>query len=404
MSESSKPPLLYLVHRIPFPPNKGDKIRSYNVLRELNKHYSVHLVCFLDGPHDQQYIPALEKECASLYVETQHKLTCLIKSAKGLVNGRPLSVPYYSSTRMQKQVDTLINLYHIEHAVVFSSTMGQFLNKHPEVKTLIDFVDVDSDKWRQYAEKGNPLKRWVYRREHQTLEREEQRLCERAAFATFVSPQEADLFKRLMPDPLKDKIGYLYNGVDTDYFDPHAADITPLTEQVDVCFTGAMDYWANVDAVLWFADNVWPTVRKHLPTASFYIVGGNPTEKVSALNGKQGIKVTGRVADVRPYALAAKVNVAPLQIARGIQNKVLEAMALAKPVVATSLAIEGIQASNAAVIIKDHANEYAQAVIQQIQQPTDAQVSREWILDNLRWDNALKALPALISGSETVCD
>lgn len=395
----NKPPLLYLVHRIPYPPNKGDKIRSYNILRELNKHFTVHVVCFMDDPHDAQYIPVLEQECASLYVESQNKIWCLAKAAFGLITGNPLSLPYYASRAMQRQVNKLVNQHQIKHALVFSSTMGQFIYPHPELRVVTDFVDVDSDKWRQYALQGNLIKRWIYNREQRTLQKEEQNLCSRSAFSTFVSPQEAELFRQLMPSSLHDKIGHLYNGVDVSYFNP-SGEFAPCEQPIDVCFTGAMDYWANVDAVLWFAQNVWPLVRQQKPDATFYIVGGNPSDKVLALDGKLGIRVTGRVADVRPYAMKAKINVAPLQIARGIQNKVLEAMALAKPVVATSLAIEGINTDAPAVFISDQPSDFADIVLTQIDTPAEASSSREWIIQNLRWDNALSKLPGLIKGTE----
>ncbi|MBC3765757.1 TIGR03087 family PEP-CTERM/XrtA system glycosyltransferase [Neptunicella marina] len=400
----NKPSLLYLVHRIPYPPNKGDKIRSYNILCELNKHFDVHCVCFIDDAQDQQYISVLEQQCASLYVENLNKKLALVKSATGLITGKALSIPYYRSRIMQAQVDKLIQQHKIKHALVFSSTMGQFIYPHPQLNVVTDFVDVDSDKWRQYAQQGNLIKRWIYQREHQKLQQEEQTLCERSAWSLFVSPQEAGLFRQLMPSKLSHKIGHCYNGVDTEYFSPTASDIVPLKDKVDICFTGAMDYWANVDAVLWFVQHVWAQIVAQRPDTRFFIVGGNPSEKVKALAAIPGIVVTGRVKDVRPYVLAAKINVAPLQIARGIQNKVLEAMSLAKPVICTSLAIEGIDARNQAIFIADKPEQFAQIVLEQLDAPADASCSRLWITENLQWDATLAGLQQKLLGEDTICN
>ena len=215
----------------------------------------------------------------------------------------------------------------------------------------------------------------------------------------FVSPQEANLFKQQIPASVATKVSGMLNGVDTLFFDPHNQDIKPIEDRVDVVFTGAMDYWANVDAVLWFSQKVWPLIRAKQPDATFYVVGGNPSSQVIALDGKQGIKVTGRVVDVRPYILSAKVAVAPLQIARGLQNKVLEAMSMAKPIVSTTMAIEGIEARNDDIRVCDDPVLFCQQVCDYLNQAHCAQASRQWILENLQWQASLSRLPALFEGS-----
>ena len=219
--------------------------------------------------------------------------------------------------------------------------MAQYINETHDVEMIVDFVDVDSDKWRQYANSKKGLGAWIYKRESKYLFTYEKKIAEQAKASFFVSEQEAALFKNLAPEVTK-KITHINNGVDTDYFSPELTFSTPYPANEDIIvFTGAMDYWANVDAVKWFAENVFPHIKKNHPTLKFYIVGSRPAKEVEAF-ANNAVVVTGAVEDVRPYLAHAKLALAPLRIARGIQNKVLEAMAMGKCVIATSAAMEGI--------------------------------------------------------------
>lgn len=401
---TAKPSLLFLCHRIPFPPNKGDKIRSFNMLKALSQHFEVHLGAFVDDDYDWQYADKLDHYCVSKKLIGQHSLTCKIKGLRAFLTGQAISLPYYASGEMQRWVDQVVAAKNIQHVFVYSSVMAQFVASFDDgsMRRVVDFVDVDSDKWRQYAEGKSGIASWVYRREWKTLASFENEVAAQCDHALFVSPQEADLFRQQLPAAQHHKVKGVLNGVDTDYFNPDA-DIRRLPDDSpDVVFTGAMDYWANVDAVLWFCETAWPEVRKRFPHASLYIVGGNPTSKVKELAKQPGVVVTGRVEDVRPYILQSKVVVAPLQIARGIQNKVLEGMAMAKPVVATSMAMEGIAAENDFIDVKDTPETFAQAVMDRIANVSEAPVNRQWIEDNLEWDATLAVLPMFFSGEDRV--
>ncbi len=333
--------LLFLAHRIPYPPNKGDKIRSYHFLKYLTDAYSVHLGTFIDDPNDWQYTDKLDAICAETRYIKLNPLEAKIKSLKGLLTGDPLSLPYYKNQAMQDWVDSTIKTNAIKKVFIFSSVMAQFIKKKHDVELFVDFVDVDSDKWRQYADSKKGLSAWIYQRESNYLFNYEKKIAQQAKASFFVSEQEADLFKNLAPEVSK-KITPINNGVDTDYFSPEQAFATPYPTNEDVIvFTGAMDYWANVDAVKWFTEAIFPHITKNHPTVKFYIVGSRPTKEVEAL-ANNTVVVTGAVDDVRPYIAHAKLAVAPLRIARGIQNKVLEAMAMGKHVLATSAAMEGI--------------------------------------------------------------
>ena len=332
---------LFLAHRIPYPPNKGDKIRSYHFLKYLTASYNVHLGTFIDDPNDWQYTDKLDAICAETCYLKLNPLQAKIKSLQGLLTGDALSLPYYKSQAMQDWVDKTIKDHAIKKVLIFSSVMAQFINKTHDVEMFVDFVDVDSDKWQQYAKSKKALGAWIYQRESKYLFAHEKKIAEQAKGNFFVSEQEADLFKNLAPE-VSEKVTHINNGVDTDYFSPEQSFITPYPTDEDVIvFTGAMDYWANVDAVKWFAEDVFPHIVKNHPTLKFYIVGSRPTKEVAAL-ANDNIVVTGAVDDVRPYLAHAKLAVAPLRIARGIQNKVLEAMAMGKYVLVTSAAMEGI--------------------------------------------------------------
>ncbi|MCV2886046.1 TIGR03087 family PEP-CTERM/XrtA system glycosyltransferase [Aestuariibacter sp. AA17] len=388
-----KTPLLYLCHRIPFPPNKGDKIRSFNILKKLSEQFDIYLGAFVDDPYDWQYASKLNAYCKDVFLLNQNKLLCKVKGTAAFLTGEAISVPYYGSRKMQQWVNKTIAAQNIDNIFIYSSVMAQFVTSHAKnAHVVVDFVDVDSDKWRQYAEGKQGLAKWVYAREHKTLQKFENTVTAFVEHALFVSPQEADLFKQQLPETLRNRVSGMLNGVDSAFFDPTASFDEEVNEAINVAFTGAMDYWANVDAVLWFVEHVWPKVREKQPQATFYVVGGNPTAQILALDGKNGIVVTGRVKDVRPYIAEANVIVAPLQIARGIQNKVLEAMAMAKPVVATSMAMEGIGADTPHAIVEDEPTRFAQQVTAYIDTQQTAQSSRDWILDTFQWHNTLEQL------------
>lgn len=389
-----KEPLLFLCHRIPFPPNKGDKIRSYNILKVLAKDYDVYLVCFVDDPFDWQYTAHVESLCKQTLFIKQSKFLSKIKGLKAFITGSSISIPYYFSKTIKNWVNHNIREFSIERVFVYSSVMAQYLDlrEGAGLSTIVDFVDVDSDKWRQYSLSKTGISKWVYQREFEKLGIFETKVAKHAKYSLFVSPQEADLFKLQIPDKDKDKVLGILNGVDTEFFDPKSTNIEPFEERVDVAFTGAMDYWANIDAVLWFSKRIWPLIRDHHPNATFYIVGGSPSSAVLALDGEQGIRVTGRVKDVRPYIAKAKVVVAPMKIARGIQNKVLEGMAMEKPIVATSMAIEGIEGRNEDINIVNEESAFCQTVCGYLTQDVKATESREWIMQHLQWDSTLAVL------------
>ncbi|MGF1681308.1 TIGR03087 family PEP-CTERM/XrtA system glycosyltransferase [Photobacterium minamisatsumaniensis] len=394
-----KEPLLYLCHRIPFPPNKGDKIASYNILKFLSKRYDIYLGCFIDDNFDIQFEDDVRAFCVDCKFITISRSYSKLKSLTALLDGSPITLPFYSRKSMQRWVDDTVETHQIQKAFVFSSCMAQYVHHYSsDLHTVMHFVDIDSDKWLQYAQKSQGVMKAIYHREHQTLAQYEKRIANAFSVSCFVTPAETEAFKSMIPSAIRQKIHPLENGLDSQFFSPDAkhklAEPYDLANENYLVFTGAMDYWANADAVKWFTDHVWPEVTKVIPDAKFYIVGSSPTPEVNALADIDGITVTGRVEDVRPYLVHAKAAVAPMQIARGVQNKVLEAMAMAKPILVSSLGIEGIDNyPTSQLYVSDDASTSINWAIEKLsKQPSIAIDSRVWIKDTYSWDAKLSPL------------
>jgi sugar transferase (PEP-CTERM/EpsH1 system associated) len=389
-----KPPLLYLCHRIPYPPNKGDKIRSFHLLKYLCEHYRVYLGAFIDDPEDWQYESLVADMCAGSCFIKLDPGKARLKSLKGLLSGQALTLPYYQNNQLARWVRDIVDQNHIRKLVVYSSSMAQYVMGGENVfdTRVVDFVDIDSDKWQQYSrQKKWPLS-WIYRREGEKLFAFEQAVAQAFDASLFVSSAEAGLFQKMAPQNAE-KIAFYNNGVDTVYFSPDIDTHIPYQSSEKVLvFTGAMDYWPNVDAVTWFAKKVFPALKQKHPDVKFYIVGSNPTEDVQRLGNDEGIVVTGRVTDVRPYLKHALAAVAPMRIARGIQNKVLEAMAMAKPVLVTDQALEGIKAEHGKEILLGNTSTEYQLLVQGIVEgdyPDIGEVARQKVIKDFSWEENL---------------
>jgi sugar transferase (PEP-CTERM/EpsH1 system associated) len=336
--------LLFLAHRIPYPPDKGDKIRAWNILRHLAHTHRIHLSCFADDPNDRQYIPELHAHCADLLCIPIDRRVQQLKTMLRVRRGQPLSLGYFFDRRMQRWVDAKLARGAIDRVYVFSSAMAGYVMHARGARRILDMVDVDSEKWTAYAESARFPARAIWAREGRTLLAFERHAAANFDHSLFVSEHEWQRFVTLAPETVK-KTSWVSNGVDLEYFSPqHRFDAPFDRGGADLVFTGRMDYRPNIDAVQWFARDMLPNLRRLIPAARLWIVGAAPAKDVRVLASLPGIDVTGRVPDTRPWLAAADVVVAPLRIARGIQNKLLEAMAMARPIVATPEAFEGVQA------------------------------------------------------------
>ena len=321
-----------LAHRIPYPPHTGDKIRAYQIARHLARAHEVTLGFVIDDAADRAGLDALRRDVADLEWGALWKPAALARGLAGLGLGRSLSITYFRSGRLARRVARRLRDQPYDVVYVSSSPMAEYV-RGTSLPVVMDFVDVDSDKWTQYAAKQRPPRSWAYRLEGRRLRRfeaEAVRWGHRCILATTV---EESLLKSFAPWA---RTAVIPNGVELAGYGPPADGPT-------VIFTGAMDYLPNVDAVQHFCDDIFPAVARAVPGARFLIVGLNPSPAVRRLGEIPGVTVTGAVPDVQPYYREAGVCVAPLRIARGIQNKVLQAMALGVPVVATSAAGRGLE-------------------------------------------------------------
>jgi sugar transferase (PEP-CTERM/EpsH1 system associated) len=395
-------PLLYLPHRVPYPPNKGDKIRTYHLLRYLSRHYRVYLGTFADLAEDRAHEGALRQWCAEVRLIPLSPLRARARCTAGLLRGEPLSLAYYRSAELQQWVDRVVAEHGIGKAVTFSSMMTMYFDRPGAPRLVADYCDVDSQKWAQYAEQRGWPASMIYGREARTLLAFERKMAARAAACTFVSSAEAELFVRLAPE-CADRVHAIGNGVDSEYFSPQPGRPSPYPAgELPIVFTGAMDYWPNVDAVAWFAREVMPILAAAQPQARFYIVGMNPAPTVSALAGAR-VVVTGRVADVRPYLQHARVVVAPLRVARGVQNKVFEAMSMARPVVVSAAVAQGIHGAPLLEFdIAADAAEFARKVEALLDPAAGDEMgrrARRRVLDDYDWDARLAGFGALLDAA-----
>lgn len=388
-----KKDILFLAHRIPYPPDKGDKIRSWRILQFLASRFDVHLCCFADDKRDLIHQSFLEGICASVSIIPLNPKLARLKSLTALLSGKPLSFVYFDDRRMRKAVDAARER-PLAAEFVFSSAMAPYIGDPIAGRPrLVDFCDADSEKWRQYAGNALPPMDLIYAREARLLAKAENAIANWADASFAVSPQEAAMFNGRAD--VAREVDWFSNGVDIEYFNPSGADFG-AAPAADCVFVGAMDYRANVEAVLHFARKTWPLIRKQKKDANFAIVGANPVAEIKALDGKKGIIVTGRVEDVRPWLWPASVVVAPLRVGRGIQNKVLEAMAMGKAVVASPEALTGIDAPAEAAIRCDDPKRSAKEIFELLNDGEKRQATgdaaRRFVIEHCDWTRAFQRL------------
>jgi sugar transferase (PEP-CTERM/EpsH1 system associated) len=387
------PESLFLCHRLPYPPNKGDKIRSHALLCHLAKRGPVHLACFVDEEADLQYLDEVRRlaggEC---HFERLGKMTKAWRSLAGLAAGKSLTAACFGSARLQAWVDRILREKPVRDVVVFSSAMAPYLLAATPSRVLFDMVDIDSDKWRQYAARSRGGRKWLYGREAQTLQALEREAAKAFGCTLLASDFEAETFRNIAPASAFKILGWT-NGVDLDKFSQGAFENPFQPGERPIVMTGRMDYRPNHEGAQWFAREVFPRIARTVPQASVHFVGGGPPAVLKALAGPR-ISVTGQVADVRPYLQFAQAVIAPLHIARGVQNKVLEAMAMAKPIVATRDATRslGVEAGTH-LWIENEPEKFARAVVEALQGPqrdTIAGNARKYVENHHSWPRLLE--------------
>ncbi|MCL2790723.1 MAG: TIGR03087 family PEP-CTERM/XrtA system glycosyltransferase [Desulfobulbus sp.] len=387
--------ILYLCQRIPFPPDRGDRIPVYHQIQRLRKTHEV-VVGSLAHAGTRNNAEMLEKESRVKVLAPDHSRWLQISGMiLGFLRGRPLSLGYFRNSALQRLIDAELTESQFDAIIVFSSSMAQYVENRRGIAKIMNFCDVDSLKWESLARKSYWPMRWIYQRESRTL-----LACERKIAASFdascvVSRNEAELFRQCISGIAVD---ILENGVDANYFSA----LSRKTDGINIVFVGVMDYPPNSEAVVFFARHVWSKIREVHPDARFSIVGARPAKSVLGLAPIPGIEVTGYVPDVRPYLAAATVSIAPLATARGVQNKILEAMAAGVPVLTTPDVAKGLPDGAEPLVFtaKRSAEAFARTLLDLIENEAmrekRAAGAVEFIRRNCEWDIKLRVLDALL--------
>ncbi len=403
------PEILFIGHRIPFPPDRGDKIRSHHILKALAKIAPVHVATFADDEQDF----CEEAELAGLarsYCLVRRSKPLALAGIQAVATGKPVSEAAFADPALAAYVSATLRQHNIGTIYVFSGQMGQYVPADFTGRVIADFVDVDSAKFEAYAGKGNSFMGWVNAREARVLGQTEARLAQRADVSLLISAEEARLFTDRLAPGLRHAatVQVLGNGIDSSLFNPVMVTAEPRLSALagpKMIFTGQMDYDPNITAAVRMARRIMPMIRKIIPDASFHVVGRNPDSAVQSLANLEGCHVWGRVDDIRTWLKAADIAVVPLEIARGVQNKVLEAMAMMLPVVLTSAAATGIPAIDGShFAIADSDDAFAEAAVRLLKNKAAAKsmgvAARFYVNDQQSWKAALAALSGLVRGPD----
>ncbi|HEY7406221.1 MAG TPA: TIGR03087 family PEP-CTERM/XrtA system glycosyltransferase [Candidatus Angelobacter sp.] len=390
--------ILYLAHRVPYPPNKGDKIRALWEIKSLSSQHEIDLFCFYDHEEDRNSIDALRQYCNDCYVERLSWVGSRLRALKAVATKKPFSLAYFCSATMARKIKEAIAARGYDLVIVFSSAMAPYVEQE-SIPCLLDMVDVDSAKWTEYATTAPALLRWLWRQEGDLLAAYENHLAKTFAQTLLCTDAETAMLQKSVPDA---RIDVLRHMVDTEYFNPEKVEVPAeiAALQPYVVFAGSMDYAPNVEASIWFYRNALPALQKRIPQLKFVIVGRNPAKAVIELGKDPAVHVTGTVPDVRPYFRGAAATVAPMQLARGVQNKILESMAMGVPAASSSKAAVAFPPEVARLIlVEDDPQLLAEKLTDVIEsQPQPPRMEIRQALESVFGDSSLKArLEAFVS-------
>jgi sugar transferase (PEP-CTERM/EpsH1 system associated) len=387
--------ILFLVHRLPYPPDKGDRIRTYHLLRYLARRAEVHVLALSDEPVASADVAALQQLCERVAVVGLGKSRWL-RAAGSFLCGRTVTTGAFTSTRFSALARQWAQGTRYDYCLVSSSGMVPYLQSPHlrHIPAVIDLIDVDSQKWLDYAQMRGGWRRWLYRVEGRRLRSLEQSLPAWAQAVTLVSRAEVDIYQSFCAPG---SIHAVTNGVDLDYFQP-----APPSSEESCVFVGAFDYPPNIDGACWFAQDVWPQIRRQRPEARLWLVGRRPVPAVQRLAALPGIEVVGAVADVRPFVARAALAVIPLRVARGVQNKVLEAMAMSRAVVTSPRTLAGLKArAGEDLLAASSPHEWCDAILhllsdQELRERLGA-AARRYVETHHQWDHCLEPFATIMT-------
>jgi len=408
--------ILYLAHRIPFPPDKGDKLRSFRQIEYLARRHRVWCACFVDTRSDEQYVNPLRAYCHDVAAIRLNRTRSTMRGLFGLLRGGTVTESFYAHSAMNAAVRRWCESVKFDVVAAFSSSMAPSALQVPAKRRVLDLCDLDSQKWLEYAAASRGPARWLYHTEGRRLAPKERAWIDAFDATLLITEAEA---ATLDGAAKPGKLHIVGNGVSLPELATRVSsdDVVSAPQQVassatgahesprppTVGFVGVMDYRPNVDAVCWFVSQCWPDIRALYPEAVFRIVGRSPTRRIRKLAIIPGVEVVGGVEDVIAEVRRLDVSVAPMRIARGLQNKVLEAMAAAKPVVLTSKAAAGIAGRHAQeFLIADRHPDIVQNVVWLLTDQAEGErlgrAARRFVAVHHCWEEALRMFELVVTG------
>lgn len=402
MPASSLTNVLFLAHRVPYPPDKGDRIRTFNILRFLSQRARVHLACLADEPVPEEIELALGRYCERVAIVQVGGWSRWFRTGYSLVRGGTASEGAFHVPQLWTILRRWADEIRFDVSLASASSIATYLRlpELREVPAVLDFIDVDSQKWFDYAASCRGPRAWLYRTEGRRLRRLEQTISSWASAVTLVGEAEVDIYRQFCPDG---PVHAISNGVDLDYFRPvpPAESASNRLEASSCVFVGALDYYPNVEACLWFCRDVWPEVHRRRPEAKFYLVGRRPSPALRRLAALPGVELVGQVPDVRPYGLRASITIVPLRIARGVQNKVLESLAMARATIVSPQTLAGLNAQPGVHLLQASSpEEWLQTILTLFDDPALrrrlGEAGRRYVEEHHSWEHCLKPLDNLM--------
>jgi sugar transferase (PEP-CTERM/EpsH1 system associated) len=393
--------VLVLTHRLPYAPNRGDRLRAYHMIHDLREHAEVELVSLVHDDEEASHVDEVRAFVSRVTTLRVSPLRSRVSAALALVTKTPLTHALLDAAGMNGVLREICDTRPPDVVFAYCSGMARFAMQPPldRIPFVLDFVDVDSQKWRDLAASSRGPKSWIYRRESATLGAFEARAAYRAATSLVVNEREAEIARRMAPGA---DVRVMMNGVELERLHP----VRPPSHQPRVVFCGVMSYAPNVEGMAWFVKHVWPTVRAQRPDATLAVVGLDPSTAFRELCAPDpSITVTGHVSDVREWLWESAIAIAPLHVARGVQNKALEAIAAGLPIVLTEAVAGGLplEAAYASRVANTPA-QFAAHLVELLAKPPDERRAMAMSADfsKLTWRRTLAALwPVLESAART---
>ncbi|MBI2527076.1 MAG: TIGR03087 family PEP-CTERM/XrtA system glycosyltransferase [Candidatus Rokubacteria bacterium] len=394
--------ILFVCHRLPFPPSRGGKIRPFNIIRHLSRRHEVTVASLARSAEEARAGRGLEQHCARLLVETVSVPAALARMLARLPTPAPSSMGYFHSPSLSRRIRQAVPDTRFDLVFVHCAFVAPYVADLHGMPKILDFGDMDSQKWLTYARVRRFPLSLGYRLEGLKLQAAERRLAAQFDLCTCTTQAELDTLKGY---GIAAATGWFPNGVDTEYFQPTTAPYDPDR----ISFIGRMDYYPNQECMVDFCRTTWPLIRARRPATTLCIVGAAPSREILGLGRLPGVTVTGSVPDVRPFAHASAATVAPLRIARGTQNKILEAMAMGIPTVTSPVAARGVDAEPGRhLVTASTPEEYAAALLRLMAQPAErlalGAAARARVLSHHGWARSMEMLDGLLAGLPSAPD